>query len=90
MLSVAAGERVTLHSPSPLLLMGIEASVGRAACGGLDTTLDRSCFVVVPGGAEVALARSSTAGRFAAVAFHAPLLALVARTHRTIASIRRS
>jgi AraC-like DNA-binding protein len=83
-LGMVAGDRVVLRAEAPVLLVSLEAAVAQVAMGRAATTLDRSCCLVVPAGARIALSTMSPASRVALLAIHEPLLGAFVRAHRKL------
>jgi AraC-like DNA-binding protein len=80
-LTVVAPRTTVVSAREPTLLVTMESAVAKVSCDGVDLTLDRSGFVVVPRGARVTLRASASASRVAALALREPLFAKVARTY---------
>jgi AraC-like DNA-binding protein len=84
-LGLIADEAKTLAIKLPSLVVTIESSVARAR----NTTLDRSCCLVVPKATSLALTTPGAASRIAVLGFRDSLLALLEREYKQLGFERR-
>jgi AraC-like DNA-binding protein len=82
LVAVASNSEATTGGPRPTLLVPIESAVARVAVGDQAFVVDRSVFVVVPGGQVARVAPGAVVTSVAVLGFGAPTVAAMVRAHR--------